>query len=166
MVCRFWCASNTPKVSFGHLALHQKRPRSFWCALTSRPVTAPMAPLLSGPMSALVAALLSALMSALTPALPPALISALMTLLTPALISALTASTGAYFRHTPKYNKTNSKHTPNSYGAFGVTVWCHLASLLDTKKGRRFGVTFGVREKRALHGFAVLVWCAVWCRLV
>ena len=89
-----------------------------------------------------------------------------MTLLTPALVSALTASTGAYFRLTPKYTKTNSKYTPNSYGAFGVTVWCQLASLLDTKKGRRFGVNFGVREKRALHGFAVLVWCAVWCRLV
>ena len=69
-------------------------------------------------------------------------------------------------KYTPKYNKTNSKYTPNSYGAFGVTVWCQLASLLDTKKGRRFGVNFGVREKRALHGFAVLVWCALWCRLV
>ena len=94
------------------------------------------------------------------------LVTALMTLLTPALVSALTASTGAYFRLPPKYTKTNSKYTPNSYGAFGVTVWCQLASLLDTKKGRRFGVNFGVREKRALHGFAVLVWCAVWCRLV
>ena len=36
LVCRFWCASNTPKVSFGHLAQHQKRHRSFWCALTPR----------------------------------------------------------------------------------------------------------------------------------
>ena len=72
-----------------------------------------------------------AAMSALT----PALMSALMTLLTPALMSALTASTGAYFRRTPKYNKTNSKYTPNSYGAFGVTFGVTLAPSWTPKRG-------------------------------
>ena len=94
------------------------------------------------------------------------LVTALMTLLTPALVSALTASTGAYFRHTPKYNKTSSKYTPNSYGAFGVTFGVTLAPFCTPKRGAALVSTlvYGRKERSTvlLYSFAVqfgVVWC-------